>query len=323
MGSNLSRLACLAMAAAPISFALLLAAPASAAPLPYEAAVQANNPYAFYRLNESGISTGTVADDTSLNSRDGLYQGSPIGGVAGMGAASDLAVTFAGTPVGTATQYFGSSALRGFGSSVGSSSYEFVFRTNPGFPTTKQSLFGVFNTGNTTAAEVTLNSQGNDANPDTANTTRLFIRGDDGDAVGVHFTNPTLYDGNYHHLVYTFDASQAGAAAFTAYVDGVPQALTLQQVGTGATDPNNDPDTFSDFGFDPTFAARNVRTTLGGTAVGRQANITLDEAVLYTSILSPAQVQANALAAGVPEPTSLAALAGAGLLLNRRRRRVG
>ena len=53
---------------------------------------------------------------------------------------------------------------------------------------------------------------------------------------------------------------------------------------------------FANFAFDPTFLARNVRTTLGGTAVARQANVTLDEAVLYTTTLSATRVEAHAAA---------------------------
>jgi hypothetical protein len=308
-----------------------IASPALAAPSDYQTAVTADNPYVYYRLNESPISNGTAAADSSANGRIGTYF-SNTGGTAtsttGAGTGSDNAVGFPGTGTGATGAYLGAANttagtdVRGFGSLLGASSYEFVFKVNnPAEAVRKQSLVGVFNAGSTTAAEVTLNSQGNDALGAFANTTRLFIRGDDSDAVGVHFVNPTLYDGNFHHLLYTFDASQSGVAAFAAYVDGAPQTLTLQQVGTGAADADTDPDTFSNFAFDPAFAARNVRGTLGTTAVGQLANVTIDEAALYAQALTSAQAATHAAAVGIPEPTSLALCGVAGLAALCRRRR--
>lgn len=320
------RISVLSSAAIAACAVLSVATPAQAAPSSYEAAVLANNPYVYHRLNEAApISTGTVAQDATAADRDGVYQGSPTGGATGVGLGSDSAVSFPGTGTGATGSYFGNSNILPFGSSIGTSSYEFVFKVNPGFDSTvKQSLFGIFDpSASPTDVEVTLNSQGNDALATTANTTRFYVRGNDVDAQGVHFTNATLYDGNYHHLVFTFDASQTGAAQFAAYVDGVQQVLTLQQVGSGAADANADPDGFTNFDNAPTWAARNVRGALGSTAVQRLANVTIDETALYTSILSSAQVVGNAEAAGfvVPEPGSLAlaGFAAFGLLARRRR----
>jgi hypothetical protein len=321
----------LLLAAAAAAAGTLVASRAEAAPVGYQTAVLADNPYVYYRLNESPVSSGTAAADTGAGGHTGTYfsgaGGSATGGVAGAGTGSDNAVAFPGTGTGATGAYLGAANtaaatnIRGFGSFVGASSYEVVFKVNAGFSTTtKQSLFGVFNTGSTTAAEITLNSQGNDALGAFANTTRLFIRGDDADAVGVHFVNPTLYDGNYHDLLYTFDASQSGVAAFAAYVDGVPQTLALQQVGTGAADADTDPDNFVNFGFDPTFAARNVRGALGATAVAQLANVTIDEAALYSSVLTAQQAATHAAASGVPEPGSLALLSIGVVAFVRRRR---
>jgi len=322
-----------AMAISYLALILMIAAPpAMAATINYQTSVLAKTPYAYYRQQETGIGTGTIADSIDASNRDATYQGSATGGIVGAGpSGSDNAVEYSGAATGSATRYFGGANLRGLGGSLATSSYEFVFKVNPSFPTQKQSLFGVFNTGNTTAVEVTLNSQGNDAIADTPNAARLFIRGDDGDGVGVSFNNPRLFDGQYHHLVFTFDraslavtagsAPQAFTGGFTAYVDGTPQSLSLFSVNAGATDAGLEPDNFINFNFDPTFMARNVRTTLGGTGVGRQANVTLDEAVLYTRVLSAAEVAENF--AAIPEPTSLtlSSVALLSLLRGCRRRR--
>lgn len=318
--------------------AMLSAASVSqAAPTSYQTAVQANSPYVYHRLNESPVANDTVAADTSVNSRPGVYKVGTSGtatSTPGAGLLSDNAVRFSGPGTGVTGAtgaYLGNTNIRPFGSSLGTSTFEFVFKVNPGFGTIKQALFGVFDpSASPTDVEVTLNSQGNDALADAPNTTRFYIRGNDADGVGVHFTNAALYDGNYHHLVFTFDRStlsiggtglgvQTFTGGFAAYVDGVPQTLTLQVVGNNSADPDALPDGFTAFDFDPTWAARNVRGSLGTTAVQRLAAVTIDETALYTSVLTPAQVAANA--AAIPEPGLLSLLALTGLGLLRRARR--
>lgn len=296
-----------------------------AAPALYGTTVNANSPYAHYRFGQTGIVDGSVANDSSANARNAEYNGAPTGGVVGSGVASDNAVSFNGAGTGAAAQYVLASQLAGFGNNLGTSSYEFIFKTNPGFSTTTiQSLFGVFSASAAPLdVNIDLNSRGNDALGALANTTRLYIKGQDGDGAGVHFTNASLYDGNYHHLVFTFDQSGTGAGAFTAYVDGVAQTLSFTSVASTATDADTDPDTFGkNFDFSPTIAGRNVRNTGQDAAgVGRLANVTIDEAAFYGSVLTPAQVAANFVASGivVPEPATLSLIGAAGLLVRRRR----
>jgi hypothetical protein len=300
-----------------------LAGIAQAAPLAYQTAVTANNPYVYYRFGETGIVDGASATDASANARTGEYNGAPTGGQAGAGLSTDNAVQFSGTGTGAAAQYL-ASPYQSFGNSLGSSTFEFVFKTNPGFSsTTLQSLFGVFSASAAPLdTEVTLNSRGNDALGALANTTRLYIKGQDGDGAGVHFTNASLYDGNYHHLAFTFDQSQSGVAAFAAYVDGVAQTLTFTSVASTVTDGDTDPDTFGkNFDFIPTFLGRNVRNTaVDGLGVGRLANVTMDEAALYGTVLSAEDVAIHA-ATAIPEPGTLALAGIAGLSLLARRRR--
>lgn len=293
---------------------------AEAAPASYQAAVLADNPYVYYRLGES---TGTVATDASGNGRHGTFLNSPTLGATGFGAGSDSAVLFDGTD----NQVLAAS-INSFGSLIGSSSYEFLFKVNPGAPTTIQSLFGVYSkAANLPDVNIDLNSNGNDAGAanNVPGNTRIFIRGNNADANSGaswagHFTNPTLYDGNYHHLVFVYDASQAGPDAFKAYVDGIPQSVTFTQVnGTIA------PAGFSDLDVPAVWAGRNVRVDpLTDAGVNREAAVTIDETALYGTILTPEQVAAHAAAAGfvVPEPMSSALVGGAATVLLGMRRRV-
>ena len=70
--------------------ALAFAIPAAAGPATYPAAVLANNPYVYYRQNETA---GTTAADTSGNGRAGVYNGAPALSVAGVGAGTDGAAS--------------------------------------------------------------------------------------------------------------------------------------------------------------------------------------------------------------------------------------
>jgi hypothetical protein len=324
--------------------ALSAANPALAAPATYQAAVTADTPYVYYRQGED---SGPTAVDSSGNGRNGTYLGTPTFGQAGLGPASDTAVSYDGSANEALT-----ANINSFGSQIGRSSYEFIFKVNPGFNTTAiRSLFGVYSqAANLPDVNIDLNSRGNDnedndpATPGTqtgfANTTRMFVRGNNADAnggagVAGHFVNAALYDGEFHHLVFTFDSAtvdpdtdgsggaDTGSGGFRAYVDGIEQDVIFTQVN-GSVAPAG----FSDLDADAAFAGRNVRQN-PITAIDREANVTFDEIALYGSaldvggVLTPAQVAAHATAAGfaVPEPGSLALAGIAGLALLARRRR--
>lgn len=300
---------------------LTLSAVAQAAPLAYETQVKNNNPYLFYRFQETQSPlTNVLANDSSANNRDnGPYRGTPTGGIAGNGADSDTAVSFPGpSPTASSLHYLKTTDSRSFGSEVEQSSYEFVFKSNTSGYTASVGLFSVFNaadsatgrTGNGAVA-VELNFKGGGTG--TPGFTRLYFRDEGGRQLFGDFAHGSLLDGEYHHLVLTADMSAVNVSdKIKAYVDGFSLPVTIAQSSAGA------PTDFREFTVDPTFAARNERGN-----VRLPANITIDEASLYTSTLSQSQVEANATAAGfiVPEPGSLAlaGIAGLGLLARRRR----
>jgi len=269
----------------------LVSAPAFAASSDYSAAVLTDNPYLFYRFGES---SGDVATDTTGNAHDGSYVNGPALGAAGAGAGSDTAVAFT-----SASSQHVSSPMSTFGSLLDGMSLEFVLRTTTA---AQQSLFGAYNTGSTTALEVTLNDNNIGSSGTLASGVRLYLRDDSGLQIRTHFVNASLFDGNFHHLVYTYDS----AIGVAAYLDGVAQTMVSANTGTAVT--------FSDFGFTPVFAARNVRGTLS-----QYADVTLDEVALYDGALSELQVGAHATFIPEPGSASLMALAGIALLARRRR----
>src|SRR5690606_28967277 len=120
--------------------------------------------------------------------------------------------------------------------SLNGSSYEFVLSTTT---TNRVRLFGTYNTGATTAIEVTLNENGV-GNAALTNGVRMYLRNEAGTDVGATFTNASLYDGDFHHLVLTYDPIHR----VTAYVDGVAQTISYTNT--------NAPINFANFGFDPT-----------------------------------------------------------------------
>ena len=299
---------------------------AQAAPAAYQAEVNNNNPYVYYRLQETGTLTDVNAPDSSANNRAaGIYRGDATGGQAGAGLASDTAVRFPGT-TDTGLDYLRTTDTLAFGNQVFQSSYELIFKSNTVNPTGYQSVFGVFNAAVTddpitpenetrtqngaVAIELNSNGTGNAA----AGTSRFYIRDEDGIALGGVISNGNLLDGQYHHVVFTYDVIGGADNYMKAYVDGV--AVPVAHVYQGGGNSTNVPDNLPHSPATPC-SARNLRGV-----VGNEADVTIDEAALYgNTVLTAAQVAENFAVSGIPEPGSLAlaGIAGLGLLARRRR----
>ncbi len=244
---------------------LLMPHAARAAPAGYAAAVLADSPYVYCEFGEAA---GTTAIDSSANGFNGAYAGGAALGAAGDSASggSDTAVTFDGT-TGYAAVGAGAEA---FGSYLANSSFEFVFKTTS--TTAIGFLSGDANLDSTVAFNVILNE--NAGGTLTANSIRLYIRDSGGRSYQAAFTDATVFNGAYHHLVFSFSNSTA-----TAYVDGAVQALA---VTSGA------PAAFGAFNYPVYFGAYDSR----GVAQNFAA-VTMDEAALYTNALSAARVAAH------------------------------
>jgi autotransporter-associated beta strand protein len=199
---------------------LALPHPILAAPTAYANAVLADSPYLYYRLGEV---SGTAGADSSGNTRNGTYAGGFTLAQAGdiASGSSDNAVLFDGTSGYVTT---GASA-ESFGTNMAHCSFEFVFKTASGY-TTAGELAGVYNgSGGQDNFHITLNENATGAA--VTNEIRFYVGNDDADYNAVYFTDATVFDGNYHHLVYV-----NVSGTMTAYVDGVAQTTHASAAGT-------------------------------------------------------------------------------------------
>jgi hypothetical protein len=239
----------------------------------FEAAVLAKSPYLFYEFNET---SGTTAYDSSGNGYNGTYTNSPVMGGAGDNPSGGgaMAVTFNGT-----NQYLTTPSTLSFGSSLGTSTCEFVFKSTT---TNLANLMGGENTGSGDNYQFGLNSSATGSL--LANSFRFMVRDDAGSNIRWAFVNANLLNGQYHHVVLTF-SSTAGTTGntllgATAYVDGAAQTLTDAVSGS--------PTTFNAFAQPIAFAADDNRG-----APLNYAACTIAGVALYTTVLSAAQVTSN------------------------------
>lgn len=264
----------LMLAAVPCDFVV-------AAPPAYEAAVLSDSPVLYYRFNES---TGTTADDSSTNMWDGTYVASPTLGQAGAGTGSDNAVTLDGSSEYVAVTSTADNGAVGASAAIGSMltniSFEAVFSTTT---TSTDYLFGTANTGSTT-------NFGLGFNENFGGQTRLFLRDQDGVNILGEFDIPDVFNGEYQHLIYTYDATGAtDADRMKAYLNGEEVTLNFRVSGQ--------PDNFINSEFPLLIGANNNRG-----AAHRWFDGSIDELAIYDSILTASDAfdRFNALGIVVP-----------------------
>ena len=276
--------------------------PAFAANPTYQAAVLANNPYFYYELGEAPGTT--VAYDASVNDFTAAYvngpnalAGGPTLGVPGdnAGGSSDTAATFNAAGL---TYVLLPQAAEAFGTLSVQSSYEFVYKTTD--KTDAISLSSEENSGSSEAVTIVINQNSPQSPTISANNIRFFVRTlTAGNSVTISISNNVVTDGNYHHLVLTYNGTNTGNNTVSSgtlhwttnltsaiYLDGVLQTNGFE-IQYGGVQP---PQGYGPFGVPIVIG---TETAHSATALADYFNGTIDEVAYYTNVLSGAQVLAN------------------------------
>jgi len=275
----------------------MVAIPAQVMASTYSDTVLADNPLGYWRLGES---SGTTAYDAVTPGGEDLTIGSGVTlGVTGAltnssGGDTDTAVTFAtGNIQGSSATKFDFTASTSFTAEA------WLKTTNDGdaqfFLSTWTSntsgfFLGLFNRGGT-GGRLTLGAQINDT---------------DGKSLGAFgdATTPDLADGKWHHVALTRDhTGTQNIASMGLFVDGV-KLTSLNVYGNSTLTA----------GIDGSFLR------LGNRDGGLHYNGSMDEAAIYDSKLSDAEILEHHTV-GVPEPATMSLLGIGGLLALVRRRR--
>jgi MYXO-CTERM domain-containing protein len=298
----------------------LSAADASAAS--YSATVLADNPLAYWRLGEGPGSTTAANLGTGGSAYDLTYRTPPSAlptlGVAGLlSGDSDTAMRLT-NPINSSlqNQQYASAALgsaTGLNFTTGSFSLEMWTRIDPSV-NVSTSLLGLMSTGGGGATAVNGTPVAGGGNGYTLQVSNGSLRlAFHGAGAGAIYSAPITDLTGTRHLVVTFENGATNTARF--YVDG-----GLIGTATGTADPLSATANLFSLG---SFA--RAAGTGGGSANYGYSNGVLDEAAVYNTVLTDAQIASHYAAgiAPVPEPAAtaaagLAALAAVWVVRRRR-----
>jgi hypothetical protein len=231
----------------------------------YAAAVADDSPLYWWRMSE-GSGASTLADEISAVSA------TVAGATTGTTGAVGSGVSYDGS-----NDYTSHTTLGSFGgSSLPSSSVEFWIKTTT---TAQTTVLGTVNTGTDFFMEIRLNT--NAADSLAVGRHRVDIRGKSGTGRLQREVTFDIFDGNWHHVVWTFNLPTSGSPSAACYIDGVSRSVGGPGVTTFSAGTDN-------FGFPWTVGARNLRGV-----IDRFAAIELDELALYGTQLSGARVLAH------------------------------
>lgn len=244
----------------------------------YPDVVLADSPLAYYRMDAS---SGTSETDQTGNGHAGTYSQGSAGGYTFSQAGAtitdtDTAVAFDATKTGKCLL----DTLGTLGAGMATASVEFWIKTTNS--TTMQAVLSTI--GTTVSPNQNLMSCFvNRGTGGTQVADRLFfaLRGGSGAAAYFVIVSPGIFDGQWHHVVWTTEGT-AASCTIRCYIDGVAKT-----VSTAQSNPFNF-GSFVNFGYALPIGAENTRGAYASYFTG-----TLDEVAFYPTVLSPTQTVAH------------------------------